>query len=69
MYVQEPSLEARTAGKSLQKFKLPNIFPLTDLPNIILTKFSRMSSEKRTAVQYVIAYCNCIRFMYVKGQT
>ena len=41
MYVHELSLEARPASRSSPKFKSPNIFPLTDSPNILLAKFSR----------------------------
>ena len=36
----ELSLEVKPAGKSRSKFKSPNVFPLTDLPNIILAEFS-----------------------------
>ena len=35
MYMHELSLKARPAGRSSPKFKSPNIFPLTDSPNVI----------------------------------
>ena len=52
VYVHEPSLEARPAGRSSPKFKSPSIFHLTDLPNIMLAKLSRYTVYKLHSEQY-----------------
>ena len=40
--MHELSLVVRTVGRSLPKFESPNVFPLTDSPNIMSAKFSAM---------------------------